>query len=147
MIQIPQPKRKFRWFTLLYALGLLVWFSFEDDSVRSVTLWGLGFAALLVMNWLPKQTALPPIRPAYLPLVTSAFGLMFGLVTNVSTVTLMFFKNALHAHLFPDYPPALMLALLSQAPAWALSGALVGLGGALLFLAVQPNTQAKPHDE
>lgn len=147
MIHLPQPQRKFRWMALLYAAGLLVWFSFEDDSPRSVILLGLGAAALMLGGWAYRQPALPAIRPVMLPLVGSATGLLLGLLTSVNSAGLMFFKDALHAHLFPDYPPGLMLAVLSYAPLWALSGLLCGLGGALLYLAVRPSSQAAHYDE
>jgi hypothetical protein len=48
----------------------------------------------------------------------------------------MFFKNARHGHLFPDYTLEMMLAMLSRAPAWAIAGGLFGLSLGLGWLAL-----------
>jgi hypothetical protein len=62
-------------------------------------------------------------------------GLLAGLGTAITTTGLMLFKNALHAHLFLDYPPHVLFRILQRVPAWALVGALVGLGLGLAWCA------------
>jgi len=46
----------------------------------------------------------------------------------------MFFKNALHAHAFWDYPPPMVVAMLTRAPSWTLAGGLAGLGIGCLWV-------------
>jgi hypothetical protein len=60
-----------------------------------------------------------------------------GLGTSVATAVLMFFKNARHAHVFPDYPAGMIIAVLERAPLWAAAGALAGLSIGLAWLALQ----------
>jgi hypothetical protein len=48
----------------------------------------------------------------------------------------MLFKDARHAHLYPDYPPALLGAMLARLPAWSLAGALAVVGIAIILAAV-----------
>jgi hypothetical protein len=49
----------------------------------------------------------------------------------------MFFKNARHSHLYPDYPPEQLLAMLGRAPIWMLAGAFLGLSLGLGWLALR----------
>jgi hypothetical protein len=73
-----------------------------------------------------------------LPLAGALLGAALGLAAALTAATLMFFKNALHAHVFLDYPPALIGAMLARGPVWLLAGALLGLGAALGWLALRP---------
>ncbi len=61
---------------------------------------------------------------------------MTGLGGSVATAGLMFFKNARHAHVFPDYPAGMLLATLERAPMWAAAGGLIGLSVGLGCLAL-----------
>jgi hypothetical protein len=65
-----------------------------------------------------------------------ALGAAVGLGASIATAALMFFKDARHAHLYPDYPAEQMGAVLQRAPGWALAGALFGLALSLAWLAV-----------
>jgi hypothetical protein len=49
----------------------------------------------------------------------------------------MLFKDARHAHLYPDYPPPILGAMLARLPAWSLAGGLATVGLAILFAAVR----------
>ncbi len=60
-----------------------------------------------------------------------------GVGSSLVCAGLMFFKNALHAHLFLDYPLLMLLAMLQRGPAWAAAGALLGLSTALLWAALR----------
>ncbi len=93
---------------------------------------GVGLALLLALRVVPR----PFSGPAWAVVL---FGALLGAGTSVAAVGLMFFKNALHAHVFLDFPPALLLALLSRAPGWALAGALGGAGVVLLRWALRPH--------
>lgn len=119
---------------LLSAYGLLVfvWLSPEDQHVWPPVLLGAGAGLLLALRVVPRPLEAPGWAIAL-------FGALLGAGTSVAAVGLMFFKNALHAHVFLDFPPALLLALLSRAPGWALAGALAGCGAALLRRALRPH--------
>lgn len=127
--QHPFPNR----LTVLYGLVLFLWLSPEDNAVWPVTLLG-GVGALLLIYHLLLRAQVALLHRLEVALVVGA---VIGLATSLLTTALMFFKNALHAHVFLDYPPALMIAVLQRAPAWALVGAFIALGGALFWRAVR----------
>lgn len=140
MLQLPSANRRIRLLVMGYGLLLFLWFTPEDNQVWPVVLLGWGLAGLLVgvnvMNrlggkWIPGRYLLPG---------AVVLGGLTGLGASVATAGLMFFKNALHAHLFVDFPTPMLLTMLERAPAWGLAGALAGLGVALAWLAIAPTT-------
>lgn len=112
-------RRRLRWLALSYGLALWLWLSVEDTAVWPAVLFGLGLATLML-----ALTFLDKLNLRWLPI----FGLLVGLGTAVASTVLMFFKNAVHAHVFWDFPPGLMFAILQRAWVWAAAGGLVGLG-------------------
>lgn len=135
-LHLPRPGRRIRWAGLLYGLALLLWLSVEDNHVWPVAALGAGLAALLALVNLLGRLGGQDVPARCAVVGAAALGALVGLGAAVATAALMLFKNALHAHLFLDYPPGLMLALLSRAPVWALAGGLVGLGLLLLWMAL-----------
>lgn len=135
MLRLPARPRRARWLALAFGAALLAWTSLEDNHVWPVALLGWGLSALLV-GWrvwgsvggqrLPLRAAAPG---------AALVGAITGLGACLAAVGLMLFKNALHAHIFLDYPPGLMLATLERAPAWAAAGGLAGLGLVLIWRA------------
>jgi hypothetical protein len=120
-----------------YGFTTLLWLQLEDNHVLPVTLLGLAGVTLLGIFW-----ALSKFGGSALPLRIVVLGVMLlgaliGVGTALATALLMLFKTGMHAHLFPDYPPGLMIATLQRAPLWGLAGALAGLGLALLWLATR----------
>ena len=131
---VPPPNGRLRTITLVYGLLLFVWLSPEDNAVWPVALLGLSLA-LLTMVWLVRRRLGNTAFPArYVPIAAVLLGGIVGIGAALSAASLMFFKNALHAHAFWDYPPAMVVAMLSRAPSWALAGALVGIGTGFLWL-------------
>jgi hypothetical protein len=132
---IPHPGRRIRLLTVGYGLLIFSWLSPEENQVWPVALLGLGLSLLglilLVINKFGGKT----VPAAYVVPCTTILGLMTGIGASITTTGLMFFKDALHAHLFPDFPPLMMLAILQRAPIWALAGGLAGAGLALAWLA------------
>lgn len=120
-----------RWYpaaALIYGAILLGWLTPEENGVVSVTLLGVGASLLIgigAYHRLPQSLRHSPLG---LPL----WGALIGAGSTLTTILLMFFKTALHSHLFPDYPLFLMLAMLERLPSWALAGALLGAGVSLL---------------
>ncbi len=125
---VSKPDRTLRTITLAYGLLLFIWLTPEDSSVGIVAALG-GGAAVLVLLWaVRRRLAGREIPLAYLPLSGALLGAIAGVGSTLAAGGLMFFKNALHAHAFWDYPPQLIVAVLTRAPQWAAAGALVGLG-------------------
>jgi hypothetical protein len=134
MFYIPAPDRRLRLLTMGYGLLLFIWLSPEDNVVWPAALMGVGLALLgsvwLVQRWL-DGSAFPA---QYVPIGAALIGTIVGLVSALSAAGLMFFKNALHAHIFWDFPPGMVAAMLTRAPSWALAGGLAGLGIGCLWL-------------
>ena len=142
MIHIPTPNRRIRLTVMGYGLVLFLWLTFEDNQVWSVTLFGWGMAILAVLLTLVNKLGGRQIAASYLAPFALVLGILIGLGSSIATAGLMFFKNALHAHLFFDYPALMMLAVLERASYWGLAGGLMGLGAALAWLALR-----QVHDE
>ncbi|MCY4464550.1 MAG: hypothetical protein OXE46_03330 [Chloroflexi bacterium] len=112
---------------LLLACGIaiLLWSGVEDNDALAVSLLGALLALALAALLMPR--ALKSLASA------ATVGAVFGAVASLSTFALMLFKDLRHAHAFPDYPPHMLLGMLERLPAWALAGALTGLGCGLLL--------------
>jgi hypothetical protein len=146
MLQLPKPNRRIRLFIIGYCLVLFVWFTPEDHHVWPATVLGLGMAALLVIWNVLSKLGGKIIPRQYVVLGAVILGVLVGAGTSVATAGLMFFKNALHAHLFVDYPTPLLLAVLERAPGWGLAGGLAGFGAALAWLSLRQDTHEPSHD-
>lgn len=73
----------------------------------------------------------------YFLLGSVGLGVLLGVGTACIAALLMLLKTGWHAHIFPDFPFGMILDTLGRAPAWAMAGALVGLGLALIAVAKQ----------
>jgi hypothetical protein len=117
-----------------YGLIILIWLSLEDNNNLSVALLGIGLALLtslfLLLNRFGGRTF--SLRQCFWG--NLVLGAIVGALSAVSTALLMFFKSSWHAHQFLDYPPQMMLAMLSRIPIWALAGFLIGLSVGNLVL-------------
>lgn len=134
MLRLPHPGRRTRIIGLLFGLILLLWMSVEDNQVWPVALLGAGLSGLVVglnllKRWGGRNVPINIALPGAILL-----GGLAGLGASLLTGGLMVFKNALHGHVFLDFPPGLVLAVLERAPVWALAGGLVGLGLVLLWM-------------
>ena len=118
---------RFRNAALLYAALTLFWLQLEDNLVLPVALLGAGGAALLAYHWLHGRVDFQ--RSGARAWVEAALsGALVGLAAAVATALLMVLKAGMHGHIFPDYPPGQILALLGRAPTWTLAGALAAVG-------------------
>jgi hypothetical protein len=118
---------RFRNAALLYAAITLFWLQLEDSQILPVVLLGMAGAALLVTHWLRGRLDLR--RPGVRAWAEAALsGALLGLTAALVTALLMVLKAGMHGHVFPDYPPGQILALLGRAPGWVLAGALAALG-------------------
>lgn len=146
MMRLPLPGRRTRLIALAYGMALFLWLSVEDDAVWPVTGFGLGLASLIIVLTLLDKLGGRVISVRRIPLAGMLLGALIGLATSLITAGLMFFKNAVHAHIFPDYPPGLMLSMIERAPVWSLAGGLLGLGLAWVWLALPKESNAERED-
>lgn len=137
---IPRTGHRLRIIGLLYGFGLFLWLSVEDNAIWPVTVFGFGLSALMAALTFSDKLGGKRFPLRVLLPVATIFGALVGLGTAIATATLMFFKNALHAHVSWDYPLGLMLAIVQRAFAWASAGALAGLGLTLGWLALDSKT-------
>lgn len=142
-MRIPERGNRLRWIIILYGLLIFFWLSPEDNHTWPVIVIGTGASTLLVTVWTLRRFGgkIMPLR--YLPIGLAFFGLIAGFGASVISVLLMLFKNVRHSHLYPDYPPGMMIAILERAPIWAAIGALIGLGSAAVILALHTAIEDK----
>lgn len=138
MFHIPG-RRRLRWLALLDGLVMLMWLSREDNDVATVAVLGGALAILLLAFAVTGQLGCKLISARLVVLGGALLGTVAGLGSAVTTTGLMLFKNALHAHVFLDYPLHVMAGILARAPVWTLAGALAGLGLGLAWLALRPD--------
>jgi hypothetical protein len=135
---LPTRGKHFRNIALIFGIMLFLWMRLEDFQMLPVVAFGTAFAALTLLGWLLGRLGDKTISTRALVFGAILSGALLGLSAVITISALMFFKTATHAHVFPDYPPAQILAMLERAPAWTLAGALGGAGVLLLRFAL-PN--------
>ncbi len=135
MIHIPTGGRNVRLLAIGYGIMLFVWVTLEDNAIWPVSLLGLGLAILIVYLTIIDKINGQLFAVRWLPFIGIASGGLIGLTAGLCITGLMFFKNAVHAHVFLDFPLGLMLAMLQRTPSWTAVGALLGLGSGLGWMA------------
>jgi len=136
-MRLPGLGRWSRLLALAYGFALFVWLSVEDTASWPPVLFGLGLSSLIAILLTLDKIGGRWLAGRYVPVVGFLLGAVIGLGTSLAAAVLMFFKNARHAHLFPDYPAGMMLAVLERAPLWAVAGALAGLSIGLAWLTLR----------
>lgn len=151
MLRVPPRGKRLRWLALVYGVAALLWLSREDNDVKAVAALGFGLAALLVIRAVTGQLGGKRIAARYVAAGSVVLGAMTGLGSAAAIAGLMLFKNALHAHVFLDYPPPVILGILERAPVWTVAGGLAGLGLALGWLGLrsvdEPQTPSPMSEE
>ncbi|MDX2136595.1 MAG: hypothetical protein SF123_00745 [Chloroflexota bacterium] len=146
-VRVPPYPRALRWLAFGWAVLVFVWFSLEDNHVLPVALLGAGTALLYATMQVWRRLGAQMLRLRTALVGALLLGAAVGVGAVVSTTFLMFFKTALHAHVFPDFPPAQMLAMLERAPAWALAGALVSVGLVLMWGGLRGRMHPAPAED
>ncbi len=136
MIRLPHAGRRSRLLALGYGMIVFVWITLEDNAVWPVSVLGLELGLLIMYLTIADKMGGQTFPVRWLPLVGAVSGALTGLAAGIGITGLMFFKNAVHAHIFPDFPPGLMLAMLQRTPTWTAVGALAGLGFGLVWIAL-----------
>ncbi|MCU0463868.1 MAG: hypothetical protein MUF38_04815 [Anaerolineae bacterium] len=126
--RVPTRSLTLRWALIGVGIVAVVWTGPEDDPVWLASLIGVALTGLGLAHWLTGVTAGREWVGRQIAGAWAGFGALTGGLGCTTTVLLMGFKDARHAHPFPDYPPELLAALLERTPVWALVGALIGLG-------------------
>jgi hypothetical protein len=122
---------------LIYGVALFVWMGREDNAVWTAAAFGVGLMWIMARGQHP--TAAPPSR--YRLLIPVVRGALIGGGAAVAAAALMLLKNGLHAHVFPDYPAAVIGAMIARAPVWAAAGGIAGLGWGLWGIRQQPSSR------
>lgn len=127
---------------LLIGLAILLWSGLEDKDVAAVVMLGALSSTTLTLWLLSRIYAGLTDKPIAMALA----GALAGALASLCTAALMLFKNLRHAHVFPDYPAEMLLAVLERLPLWSIAGALAGLGiGLLLASRLNPSdSEAAP---
>jgi hypothetical protein len=130
---IPPSGAWLRWFAIVYGLVVFFWLSLEDITIWPAVGLGVGLSTLISVSLITSKMGGCTVPKRRLPLLLLGLGALTGAGSSVAAVTLMFFKNARHAHVFPDFPAGLMLDVLVRAPIWGLAGGLIGLSLGLVW--------------
>ncbi|MFW5771784.1 MAG: hypothetical protein ACOCZH_00570 [Phototrophicaceae bacterium] len=135
-VRLPRRGSRARLAALACGIAIFAWLGPEDTHVWPVAALGTVTAALAVWLWTLGKLGGARLNGRQLALLAALLGAVTGLASSIITAGLMLLKNAYHAHAFPDYPPALMGAMIQRAPTWALAGTLAGLALALAWQAL-----------
>ena len=134
---IPRAGRWSRLIALGLGISLFFWLSLEDTTTWPVIMYGLALSLLIILLVTLDKLGGKVVAVRYILPLSTGLGILVGLGTSVAVAGLMFFKNARHGHLFPDYPAEMMIAVLQRGPGWALAGGFIGLSLALGWLALR----------
>lgn len=115
---------------------MFFWLRLEDNAPLSAGLLGGLSSVVWAGFWFSGRFGGKTVRRRTLCLIAAVLGAATGVGAALLTAFLMFFKNASHAHLYPDYPVEIIAAILQRTPAWALAGVLAALGGVLIWIAL-----------
>lgn len=125
---LPHRTLWWRWNAIACAIAILVWSTPEEDRLIFPALLGVWLAVSIVWRTLTNRFAGQTLRGVRLIAAAALSGAASGALSSICAVLLMIFKDARHAHLYPEYPPVLLGAMLARLPAWTLAGLLLALG-------------------
>lgn len=125
-----------RWNAIACAIAIFIWSTPEEDRLIFPALLGTWLAVTLLWRGVVNRFSGRTLHGHRLLIAAALFGAASGALSSICAVLLMLFKDARHAHLYPDYPPALLGAMLARLPAWSLAGALAVVGIAIILAAV-----------
>lgn len=118
---------------VITGIAVLLWSGLEDHDAVVVTVLGTLLATAAAVQLLDSRRFRVRARQRSLRQRLALAGALAGTLASITTPLLMLFKDLRHAHVFPDYPPEMMLATLERMPSWALAGGLAGFGIGILL--------------
>lgn len=130
---IPHPNSITRLLIIITGVTILIWSGFEDSNAIGVTILGWAVALVSITGFILSRFGGLPLKIPVLIKLSPLVGAIIGAWATLCVVLLMLFKNIRHAHVFPDYPPQMMLDTLSRLPFWTVSGGLIAVGIVLLW--------------
>jgi len=133
MFTIPLLTYKNRLLIITLGIIILVWSGLEDNQVWGVVLLGWILAIVSVAHFMMSRFGNRAYQATTLIKLSPLIGGSIGASASVIIALLMLFKVIRHSHVFPDYPPEVILAILERLPVWALSSGLITLGFALIL--------------
>ncbi|MEQ8672935.1 MAG: hypothetical protein RIC84_06945 [Aggregatilineales bacterium] len=145
-MKVPARIVGFRWLVICWAVIIFFWLSREDSDVLGVVLLGIWGAMLFCGSWITRNLGGRHVSRSSAVGVCLLGGGVVGIMTGLITAGLMFFKNVRHAHIFPDYPFEMIGAILERVPIWGIAGALFGLAGGLMWIAIRPHHPLQSED-
>lgn len=116
---------------ILLAITFL-WMSFEDADTTFVMLLAVNLALSGALLWAFRRYGGVALTPRTFLIGAALLGAVTGASVSLIAAGLMFFKNAWHSHLFPDFPLPMIGGMAARAFPWAVAGLLFGLAVALL---------------
>jgi hypothetical protein len=134
---IPPRTLWLRWNTVACAIAIFIWSTPEEDRPIFPALLGAWLTVSLLWNAVTNRCSGRALRSVRLISTAALFGAASGGLSSICAVALMLFKDARHAHFYPDYPPAILGAMLARLPAWTLAGTLAAVGIAMLLAALR----------
>ncbi len=130
-------RRAIRLASLAYGGIVFLWLRIEDDAIWPAAAFGAAAAVIAALAWASRTFGGQHLPGHYVAAGLALLGALSGLATAAIAALLMLLKNGLHAHLFPDFPFGVIVAVLQLSPVWALAGGLAGFGLALAWLALR----------
>lgn len=135
-LRLPRRGGWSRWVAIVTGAAVFIWLRLEDNDPFFAVVLGALVSVVWAALWLLGRWGGKMVAKRTVLVLAPALGAASGLGAALSTTLLMFFKNASHAHLYPDFPIEVMAAILQRAPLWFVAGALAGLGTACIGLAL-----------
>ncbi len=131
--QFKEKSNRSRHLLVVTGVAVLLWSGLEDNDAIVVTVLGSLLATAGCAMLLDSRPIGATLRRLSWPKRMALAGAFIGALASMTTPLLMLFKDLRHAHIFPDYPPEMMLATLERMPFWALAGGLAGFGIGILL--------------
>lgn len=142
MTRQPQSHPGFQLWLVFMFSALFFWLGKEDSDSVAVTALGWALAGSLLWRVFMQGGRFDwPARGLPGLFARTLCGLCFGALTSLFTAALMLLKDLRHGHVFPDYPPEMIIMALERLPAWSLAGGLIGLALGLLLRVCAGNWQ------
>lgn len=138
-ISIPSSGYKMRLIALGWGILIFLWSSIEDNNVSGVTVLGWITSLIVVSFGLMSRFGGICISGKKSLMAGAGIGAIIGASASLSIAILMLFKDVRHAHIFPDYPPQMIVAILERLPIWTIGTACIALGLTLMIQLMRAN--------